>query len=133
LIGFKHDAPMDGINILPLFAGEWKRRPTPIGFGMVSATHVKGSWIDGKYLKGWWRSFKMPRFKDPRDDFDGTRGVWLDNDFKLKDGRLYNLATDREEKVDVANEYPEKLATMKDALVKWQSSVTRSLCGDDYQ
>ena len=133
LIGFKHDAPMDGINILPLFAGEWKRRPTPIGFGMVSATHVKGSWIDGKFLKGWWRSFKMPRFKDPRDDFDGTRGVWLDNDFKLKDGRLYNLATDREEKVDVANEYPEKLASMKDALAKWQSNVTRSLCGDDYQ
>jgi len=41
---------------------------------MVYATHVKGEWIDGKFLKGWWRSFK-----DPRDDFDGTKGVWLDN------------------------------------------------------
>jgi hypothetical protein len=56
----------------------------------------------------------------------------LDNDFKLKDGKLYNLASDREEKVDLASEHPERMAAMKDALAKWQSNVTRSLCGDDY-
>jgi arylsulfatase A-like enzyme len=133
LKGFAHDAPMDGTNILPLLIGEWTQRPQPIGFGMVYASKLSGSWVDGEHLKGWWRNFRMPTFKDPRSDFSGNRGVWLDNDFKLKDGKLYNLATDASEKVDLAGKHPERVAGMKAALAKWQAGVTESLCGKDYE
>jgi arylsulfatase A-like enzyme len=132
LTGFDLDVPMDGSNILPLLDGKWERRPQPIGFGMVYATKT-GGWIDGQHLKGWWRNFQMPRFENPRSDFDGRQGVWLDNDFKLKDGKLYNLTEDRAEQVDLAGTYPERLASMKAALAKWQSGVTPSLCGADYK
>ena len=58
----------------------------------------------------------MPRFKNPRSDFDGSKGVWLDNDYKLKDGKLYNLMSDKAEKTDIASAHPERTAQMKAAL-----------------
>ncbi|MDX1564279.1 MAG: sulfatase-like hydrolase/transferase [Phycisphaeraceae bacterium] len=133
LKNFEPNLVLDGLNILPLIDGQWKQRPKPIGFGMVYATKTKGSWVEPEALKGWWRSFKMPRFKDPRSDFDGSRGVWLDNNYKLKDGKLYDLADDMPENKDIASAHPERTARMKAALAKWQAGVTRSLCGEDYR
>jgi len=130
---FNSNRPIDGTNLLPLFAGQWERRPAPLVFGMVYATTVDGPWVGNEFLKGWWRSFKMPRFKDPHSNFDGSKGVWLDNEFKLKDGKLYNLTTDRAEKVDLSGDLPQRTAAMKKSLAEWQSGVTRSLCGEDYQ
>ena len=133
LADFTHEAPMDGVNILPLLSNEWQRRPKPIGFGMVYATKTSEQWVESSFRKGWWRSFNMPVFTNPRDDFVGNKGVWLDNDFKLKDGKLYNLATDSGESTDLASEQPERLLKMKAALAEWQADVTQSLCGRDYR
>ena len=130
---FQPDLVLDGINILPLIENKWKTRPKPIGFGRVSTTQAKGSWVESKYLKGWWRSFKIQKIENPRSDFDGTKGVWLDNDFKLINGKLYNLAEDQAEKHDIAAKHPERTAKMKAELARWQAGVTKSLCGEDYR
>jgi len=46
LVGAKMTVkPIDGMDILPVFAGEMKERPTPIGF----ASKGQAAWHDGKY------------------------------------------------------------------------------------
>ena len=74
----------------------------------------------------------MPRFKGPISDFTGDKGVWLDNDFKLIDGKLFNLSDDPGEAHDISKKEPARTTQMKAALAKWQAEVSKSLCGEDY-
>ena len=60
---------------------------------------------------------------------DGPYSAIRSGDFRLivfhedQQTRLYNLANDIEEKTDLSQTHPQKLATMKRQLQEWQSSV----------
>lgn len=105
--------PMDGISLVPLFAGEMKSRPKPMGFWQFAG-------------------------KQPHITSDSGPSAWNDNQYKLvkpKPGQweLYDIAADRTEKNDVAAAHPEVVNRMKAALEEWQQSVIRSYKGEDYQ
>jgi arylsulfatase A-like enzyme len=130
------DRPLDGISLLPLFDGKWTSRPKPMGFGIVKAgrrVEKDEKWLHGHTATGKARTFRTESHFDPPASFPGTRGAWIDNDFKLLDGKLYNLKDDAKETKDLAKEMPERLQAMKKALGAWQTSVARSLCGLDYK
>lgn len=128
------DRPLDGLSLLPLFDGKWTSRPKPMGFGIIKSGSVKndGQWFHGHTNTGTARTFKGRSHFDPPESFPGDKGAWIDNDFKLLDGKLYNLKIDAQEKNNLAGKFPERLQAMKKALGLWQTSVARSLCGMDY-
>ncbi len=129
------DRPLDGISLLPLFDGKWTSRPKPMGFGRVKAGRSvsDGKWFHGYTKTGKARTFKSETHFDPPASFSGNEGVWIDNDFKLLDGKLFNLKDDPKEKTNLAGQMPERLQRMKKELGTWQTSVARSLCGYDYK
>jgi arylsulfatase A-like enzyme len=129
------DRPLDGVSLLPLIDDTWTARPKPMGFGRVKAGGAKndGKWLHGHTAKGKARTFRAETHFDPPASFPGTRGVWIDNDLKLIDGRLYNLKDDPRETRNLAMDMPDRLRAMQQALGAWQTSVARSLCGLDYQ
>ena len=45
---------------------------------------------------------------------------------------LFNLANDPQEKNDLAKEYPEIVADLRNGMEKWLASVNASLKGADY-
>ena len=118
LLGLKVEnpvEPLDGLSLVPLFDGQMKERPRPIGFWHYGGARVKGGF--GK---------------------DGGHAAWTDNRYKLHKlapdrYELYDLVTDPTEQKDVAGEKPEVVAKMKAALDAWQESVVRSYKGEDYQ
>jgi len=76
----------------------------------------------------------------PTDTFPG-HAAWLDWPWKLHriqaesgDVRweLYNLDRDPEEQHDLAMEQPDRTAGLRAELEEWQTSVMRSLNGEDY-
>lgn len=125
--------PLDGISILPLIEGTWTKRPKPMAFGNVSATGSGEPYVDPIHLKGWWRTFKNQRFKQPLSHSDGQRGALIDNQYKLFNGKLYDLSVDPQEKTDISSAKPDVAKRMADLLAEWQLSVSRSLCGQDYR
>lgn len=129
------DRPLDGMSLLPLFDGKWTSRPKPMGLGRVKAGRVvkDEKWLHGHTATGKARTFKTESHFDPPASFSGNKGVWIDNDFKLLDGKLYNLKDDPKETKNLAKEMPERLQDMQKALGAWQTSVARSLCGLDYK
>lgn len=129
------DLPIDGISIMPLIDGKWTARPKPLGFGIVKSGHSKkdDKWFHGAPAAGTARKFTAETHTDPPASFPGTSGVWIDNDFKLLDGKLYDLSKDPEETNDLAPAMPERREAMRKALGEWQTSVARSLCGFDYK
>ena len=65
----------------------------------------------------------------------------MDNRFKLVTGKprdgqdrieLYDLLADPRETTNIADQHPEIVHRMTEALRKWQQSVERSLSGADY-
>ncbi len=130
-----NDRPLDGISLLPLIDGKWTSRPKPMGFGIVKAGSAKKDdrWLHGATASGTVRNFIAESHFDPPASYPGTKGVWIDNDFKLLDGKLYNLKDDPLEKKDLTAEMPDRLKAMEKALGEWQVSVARSLCGLDYK
>ncbi len=76
----------------------------------------------------------------PDDTFPG-HAAWLDWPWKLhriqSDAdtvaiELYNLADDPDEKADLADRHPDRVAAMRADLEKWMQSVVASLNGRDY-
>ena len=147
--------PLDGISLVPLLERKMDKRPKPIGFwqhptggrgtpaaklmaellqaqqaGKEITPHTFGT--DAHKVKGGY----------PLDAFPG-HAAWLDWPWKLhriekKDGKgdvrleLYNLADDPMEKKNVADAQANRVAAMRKALEAWQTSVVRSLNGEDY-
>ncbi|MEX0701631.1 MAG: sulfatase-like hydrolase/transferase [Planctomycetales bacterium] len=145
--------PIDGESLAPLIEGREFARAKPLGFWVYPAAGVsmaserilrqmrqeqEGRELDEK--------FRFPEGKDakryPQDKFPG-HAAWIDGDWKLHripargenadEFQLYDLATDRAEKQDVADDHPEVAARLKKGLAEWQQSVLRSLNGADYQ
>ena len=101
--------PLDGISLLPLFAGKMKERDKPIGFQSAGQVALIGDRYK-IYGKGTRKnqSGKMPALK------------------------LFDLVDDPAEKNDLATKHPEILKTMALDLEKWRASCRRSDKGADY-
>jgi len=154
LLGIRmpNQPPLDGISLVPLLEGKMKARPTSIGFwdhatGGRSTPSAKlmaellAAQEAGQPVKPHTfgeNAHKVTR-QYPLDAFPG-HAAWLDWPWKLhrieKKGKvqweLYNLADDPMEKQDLAGAQAARIRTMKSALEAWQTSVVRSLNGEDY-
>ncbi len=101
--------PLDGISLLPLFDGEMKMRPQPMGFLQYNGGPQKFN-------------------------AESTPSAWTDNQYKLVKTKpdqweLYDLTADRTEKRDIAAEHPDVVNRMKTELEQWHRSVVRSYKG----
>ncbi len=52
--------------------------------------------------------------------------------FSLANNAVYDLTADGAESHDLADEMPDRAASMKQQLEAWQQSVVHSLEGEDY-
>jgi arylsulfatase A-like enzyme len=150
----KHQPTLDGVSLLPLIRGKMEARTKPMGFWDYPIRGIStpsAKWM-GDLLKAQQAggdlephpssqdAAKLPSPAYPLDQFPG-HAAWVDGDWKLhrietKNGKvtweLYNLATDRAEKNDVAKNQSERVDAMRMGLNKWLQSVVRSLNGEDY-
>ncbi len=110
------DRPLDGISLLPVFAGEMTERPRPIGF--EAPTRVALS--DNRY--------KLIRYNKGSREGNDQKLSHKSNQFEL-----YDLIEDPGESQDLADKYPEIVGRMKKTLEEWRESCRRSLDGDDYE
>lgn len=147
--------PLDGISLLPLFKGEMKSRPKPMGFWDFPEPGIRtpsAEWM-AELLEAQKQGDEVGlrerlrldageiKKQYPEDTFPG-HAAWLDWPWKLhriqdREGKvryeLYNLQNDPMEEKDVLEEESERVAQMKAELQQWQVSVLRSLNGKDYQ
>lgn len=149
--------PIDGINLLPMFAGEKDSREEPIMFWNGSPRIEPGvaprPYIDPKLQEGTTPLAKLMDGKATRNfrnihhpdikpqDFLGPRAV-LDNHFKLviheqKNGEilkeLFDVWIDPAETNNLIESYPKQAEEMEKILKDWQQSVLESLMGKDYR
>nr|WP_261340527.1 sulfatase-like hydrolase/transferase [Mariniblastus fucicola] len=104
--------PIDGIDLLPVVRGETSSRPTDLFFGYRRLV----SGIDGQGLiRGDWKILQ-----------EATKG-------DKRRIRLYNLASDPYERKDLAQQNPEMLESMKQAMQEVNDSCARSRDGADYR
>ena len=102
--------PIDGIDLMPIVAGEVKRRDKPLFFGYRRL--YQG--VDGQALI--------------TDDWKILREA-------KKNGRvrLYNLAEDPFEQNDLADQFPERASELRKQLIELDASCQRSRDGADYR
>jgi len=154
-VSMPEQPPLDGISLLPLFADRLDSRPTPMGFwhrpgGSRSTPSAK--WMQELYDAQ--QAGHEPEDEDDKrrldagqittrhaeDTFPG-HSAWIDGEWKLhrihgKKGaikfELYNLASDPQEKEDLAATETDRVTTMQAALEIWLRAVVGSLNGADY-
>jgi arylsulfatase A-like enzyme len=112
-IKLKHPVPLDGISLLPLFDGQMKSRPQPMGFWQFAGNQQNLTPNSGP-------------------------SAWNDNQYKLVKTKpnhweLFDIVADRGEKTDLAATHPDVVARMKVGLEQWHQSVIRSYQGEDYR
>ncbi len=150
------DRPIDGVSLLPFIKNPKMERTDPIFFwqfdtrsafpdnpehyidpALQEGTTPLVKMMAGKYT----RSFRNYVYSEVSADHFGGERAMMTNRFKLVlDGQtphtagdeLYDLENDREEKINVADEYPQVVDEMKNAMQSWQESVLNSLTGADY-
>lgn len=144
---------LDGISLVPLIDGEMARRPKPLGFWVYPAQGraVRSSELlqelaeeqrTGQPVRAGARlPFETGTLAKGHsaDDLPG-HAAWIDGDYKLHrmpDGEgfrfaLFNLTIDPAETHDLVEQATSRASAMKAQLEAWQTSVTRSLNGDDY-
>lgn len=149
-------APLDGIDLMPLLTGAENKREKPIGFwdiGIKGISTPSKTWMDDLLAA-------QARGEEPNDparvvpdagaigepvsvtDFPG-HAAWLDWPWKLHriqkkksdevTWELYNLTTDPDESTVLLAEQPERVPQMQKELEEWLASVARSLNGEDYK
>lgn len=152
----QHQAPLDGISLVPLIDGEQEQRPSPIGFWDYTARGIgtpSAQWM-GDLLKAQQAGGDLPAHEssqraadlpNPRFSSDNYPGhaALIDGDWKLhriedqKKGtvrwELYNLAEDQAEAHDLLADRSEVVTELKPKLNGWLESVVASLNGDDYE
>jgi len=154
-VTMQHQPPLDGVSLVPLIDGRMAERPEPMGFwdypvkGFGMPSH---QWMT-ELLAAQQAGHEPEEPEKLRLDADEIterysetelpgHSAWIDGDWKLhriadKAGgkvkyELYQLAEDREEKIDLYARQPDRAEKMKTALEAWQRSVIRSLNGEDY-
>lgn len=154
-VSVEHQPELDGRSILPLVRGEEFSGEHEYGFwdypiggrGMRAGQMLAAqkAEADAGKQKPWHEVEPDPSKVGgySEDDLPGP-AAWLDGNFKLhripgkkKDDavtyRLFDLGSDVVEKHDISEAQPERLASMKKKLNAWQTSVVRSLNGEDYE
>ena len=156
----KQPKPLDDISLLPLIDGKMTKRSKPMGFwsnfsnGQRTDSKEILEWLesDPSALKN---AESISKSNDSDRQARTTahikmfakRGLvghaaWIDNRFKLhriwnnRTGEviceLYDLDADQSESNNLASDMPDRVATMKENIEKWQWSVIHSLDGKDY-
>ena len=147
--------PLDGISLVPLFAGQMTERPAPVAFwnGAVAASgRAREPYVDPELQKGTTPLVKLGPDGTPtrnfqnfhhrsivEADYSGPRAI-IDGPYKLvvdgtrDSGReLFNLRGDAAEKNNLAAAHPEIVERLDRQLRAWQQSVLTSLTGADYR
>lgn len=146
----KQGLPLDGQSLVPMIEGKMSRREKPLGFWVYPTPGIATSSPElMKEMLLEQTGKKPPRaaMPDPGKDIkqyplDARPGpaAWIDGDYKLHRKvdkgevryTLYNLALDPKETINLTATEPQRLSKMKADLEAWQSSVIRSLNGQDY-
>lgn len=118
LLGFKmkgQPEPIDGVSLVPLFAGKMTERPVPIPFETIGGTGSNNS-------RGSPRMALVDNRYKLLTDMDATSGTDL----------LFDLLADRSESNNLATERADLVRTMKAQLAAFRESCKRSFAGKDY-
>jgi arylsulfatase A-like enzyme len=106
--------PRDGVSLVSLFDGKMQERPVPIPFETLGGT-------DSNASRG------------------SPRMALVDNRFKLltdmeadDEPLLFDLLVDPGESTNLAQQFPDRVATMKNVLVDFRESCKLSLAGRNY-
>ncbi len=150
----ENQAPLDGINLVPLIEGKVQSRQKPMGFwdvvrGGISTPSDK--WMAelleaqkaGNDLPPPTSSAHPDQLPSPPETIEKLAGhaAWIDSDWKLHrivdkkrtlTWELYNLADDPFEEKDLAGSEADRVKAMQSELEAWLKSVTASLNGADY-
>lgn len=93
---------------------------------------------DGISLEGWFDGAPERRERPIPFRYQGKL-AWIDNEYKLlanEPGRtsfqLFNLSEDPQETTDLAETEPETLLRLREAALRWNEAVDRSVAGKDY-
>jgi len=109
-----NERPIDGISLLPLFAGKMKQRSLPIGFESSGQTAL----VDNRH-----KIVRLPQAVKARiDQKEPTSGYML-----------FDLIIDPSESHDIAKQHPKVVERMVTTLRAWRASCLASDRGDDYQ
>jgi len=145
---------LDGVSILPLIEGKPFARNQPIGFWDYAAggTPRRAEQLL-EVLQKEQKTGAKPAVDVTQegsitkqyalDDYAGS-SAWMEGPWKLLrqpvkkknagsfDYYLFNLEQDRNEETNLAEDYPDRVKSMTKSLEAWQTSVIRSLNGEDY-
>ena len=120
-VSMDYQPVIDGVSLLPLFEGKMKYRPKPLGFtngryadkqDLTKCELGTGVWIEDKY---------MLRLVPPHEKRKIKRSI-----------TLYDIFADPAQEKDLADEHPEKVKQMLQALESWRRGVQESFAGKDY-
>ena len=147
------DVPLDGIDLVPMLAGEMKQRATPIAIWNFPVETSQGGkpYIDPELQKGttplvkkmrglFTRNFRNDHHpKITKGNFNGARAI-ISGDHKLViDGdkntgvELFNLKKDVGETNNIAEAHPDVVEQLSGELHQWQKGVLNSLMEGDYK
>ncbi len=155
IVGVKveNQPPLDGVSLVPLFDGEDSEREQPLGFwvhptGGISTPSTAILKKLQAQQSGESSSADSDDLTDPAkitkrypEDMLPGHSAWVDGPYKLHriasksaDPKLalYDLQSDAQEKINLADEQPDRAERMLAELEAWQKSVVRSLNGEDY-
>jgi len=147
---------LDGIDLGGVFTGQLQERPQPLCFWEFDIRQAKTGqadpWIDPKLQEGTTpllklmdgkatRNFKNFRLPEAAGLKPGGTAAVIDGSWKLivhHEGRnaprreLFDLRADPGESRSVAEAEPVIVSRLEQELLQWQSSVLKSLAGEDY-
>jgi arylsulfatase A-like enzyme len=147
------DVPLDGIDLVPMLAGEMKQRATPIAIWNFPVETSQGGkpYIDPELQKGttplvkkmrglFTRNFRNDHHpKITKGNFNGARAI-ISGDYKLViDGdkntgiELFNIRNDIAESKNLAGSQPAMVEKLEKEMRDWQASVLNSLMEADYE
>ncbi|MBC8351336.1 MAG: sulfatase-like hydrolase/transferase [Planctomycetes bacterium] len=112
------DRPVDGVSLLPLFAGSMKARPKPIAFESSGQLTL----VDNRYKVV--RELKGGKREKPDEKL---------SKLDPKSFMLFDLQADRAEHNDIAREHPDLVSKMVATLDDWRQSCRDSLAEKDYE
>lgn len=113
--------PLDGVSLLPLFAGRMEARSKPIPFWAdVRRPASHATLIDWPY--------KLHTHPAAARGPQGARGGGQ----RLPEVLLYDLAKDPKEASNLAPSEGQRVARMTATLEAWKASVQKSFAGQDY-